>query len=92
MAFLFEVREDLALKVSMDRAYHNQLNALYAKKHYKQFHYSSLQRTPGRFIYELTEKGVEVKDRSTGAIQFAQEYKPRKYKTTRDGKLRYFKE
>ena len=54
--------------------------------------YSGLQGTPGRFIYERTEKGVTVTDQQTGEVHIAQEYKPGKYKIIVDGKPRYFKE
>ena len=37
-------------EVSMDGAYHDASNAKYAKKEGKQFFYSGLQGTPGRFI------------------------------------------
>lgn len=78
--------------VSMDGAYNDQSNAEYANEHDKQFYYSGLQGTPGRFIYRRTREGVEVIDRKTGAVQLAQEYKPGKYKLIIDGKPRYFKE
>ena len=79
-------------EVSMDGAYNDPSNALYAKKEDKQFYYSGLQGTPGRFIYERTKEGVEVIDQQTGEVQLAQEYKPGKYKIIIDGKPRYFKE
>ena len=80
------------VEVSMDGAYNDQSNAEYAKEHDKQFYYSGLQGTPGRFIYERTEKGVTVTDQQTGEVHIAQEYKPGKYKIIVDGKPRYFKE
>ena len=80
------------LEVSMDGAYNDPSNALYAKKEDKQFYYSGLQGTPGRFIYERTKEGVEVIDQQTGEVQLAQEYKPGKYKIILDGNPRYFKE
>ena len=54
------------LEVSMDGAYNDQSNAEYAKEQDKQFYYSGLQGTPGRFIYERTEDGVTVIDQQTG--------------------------
>jgi hypothetical protein len=80
------------LEVSMDGAYNDQSNAEYAKEQDKQFYYSGLQGTPGRFIYERTEDGVTVIDQQTGEVHIAQEYKPGKYKIIMDGKPRYFKE
>ncbi len=80
------------LEVSMDGAYNDQSNAEYAKEQDKQFYYSGLQGTPGRFIYERTEDGVTVIDQQTGEVHIAQEYKPGKYKIIIDGKPRYFKE
>ena len=80
------------LEVSMDGAYNDASNALYAQKEDMQFYYSGLQGTPGRFIYERTEEGVEVIDQQTGEVQLAQAYKPGKYKIILDGKPRYFKE
>ena len=80
------------LEVSMDGAYNDQSNAEYAKEQDKQFYYSGLQGTPGRFIYERTEDGVTVIDQQTGEVHIAQEYKPGKYKIIIDGKTRYFKE
>ena len=77
-------------EVSMDGAYHDPSNAEYANEHDKQFYYSGLQGTPGRFIYQRTKEGVEVTDRKTQAVQLAQEYKPGKYKLIIDGKPRYF--
>ena len=68
------------LEVSMDGAYNDQSNAEYAKEQDKQFYYSGLQGTPGRFIYERTEDGVTVIDQQTGEVHIAQEYKPGKYK------------
>ena len=79
-------------EVSMDGAYHDPSNVEYAEERNKQFYYSGLQGTPGRFIYERTDDGVTVTDRKTGAVQLAQEYKPGKYKIIIDGKPRYFKE
>ena len=79
-------------EVSMDGAYNDQSNDDYAKEQDKQFYYSGLQGTPGRFIYERTEKGVTVIDQQTGEVHIAQEYKPGKYKIIIDGKPRYFKE
>ena len=79
-------------EVSMDGAYNDPSNDDYAKEQDKQFYYSGLQGTPGRFIYQHTIEGVEVTDRNTGAVQLAQEYKPGKYKIIIDGKTRYFKE
>ena len=80
------------LEVSMDGAYNDQSNAEYAKEQDKQFYYSGLQGTPGRFSYERTADGVKVIDQQTGEVQLAQEYKPGKYKIIIDGKPRYFKE
>jgi hypothetical protein len=77
------------LEVSMDGAYNDPSNALYAKKEDKQFYYSGLQGRPGRLMYERTEEGVEVIDRESGEIQLAQEYKPGKYKLFIAGKPRY---
>ncbi len=62
------------LEVSMDGAYNDQSNA-YAKEQDKQFYYSGLQGTPGRFSYERTADGVKVIDQQTGEVQLAQEYK-----------------
>jgi len=80
------------LDVSMDGAYNDAENTVYAKKEGKQFYYSGLQGTPGRFIYERTPEGVEVIDRQTGDVQLAREYKPGKYTVIIDDKSRYFKE
>lgn len=80
------------LEVSMDGAYNDASNSEYAQEKGKQFHYSGLQGTKGRFIYARTPEGVEVIDRHTGEVQLAQAYKPGKYKIIIDGKPRYFKE
>ena len=79
-------------EVSMDGAYHDPSNAEYAEERNKEFYYSGLQGTPGRFIYERTDDGVTVTDRKTGEVHTALEYKPGKYKLIIDGKPRYFKE
>ena len=79
-------------EVSMDGAYHDPSNAEYAEERNKQFYYSGLQGTPGRFIYERTDDGVTVTDRKTGEVHIALEYKPGKYKLIIDGKPRYFQE
>ncbi len=77
-------------EVSMDGAYQDAGNAVWARDGDKIFHYSGIQGRKGRFSYGRRGEEVWVEDVQTGQRQRATAYKPGHYTIEVDGRKRYF--
>lgn len=84
------VLEKPAKEIYVDGAYYSTDNEEYINEGGKEAHYTGFPGKKGRYDYERTDAGIQVKDCNNGMLYLAEEYKPGRYRFFVDGQWQYF--